>query len=51
LCTAAPPAGWSEQQVLASRLALRPEALRGMFAFSAEGMREEVLCAMRAASA
>jgi uncharacterized protein (DUF433 family) len=44
-------AAWSEQQVLESYPTLTPEALRAVFAFSAECMREEVLYAMPAASA
>jgi Uncharacterized conserved protein len=36
-------AGWTEQQVLENYPTLTPEALRAVFAFSAECMREEAL--------
>ena len=36
-------AGWTEQQVLESYPMLTPEALRAVFAFSAECMRKEAL--------
>ncbi|WP_414581180.1 DUF433 domain-containing protein [Scytonema sp. PCC 10023] len=34
-------AGWTEQQVLENYSTLTPEALRAVFAFTAECMREE----------
>ena len=42
-------AGWTEQQILESYPTLTPEALRAIFAFSAECMREEVLYVLPAA--
>ncbi len=36
-------AGWSERQVLDNYPTLTPEALRAVFAFAAECMREEAL--------
>jgi len=36
-------AGWTEQQVLENYPTLSPEALRAVFAFSAECMRDEIL--------
>jgi uncharacterized protein (DUF433 family) len=39
-------AGWTEQQVLENYPTLTPEALRAVFAFAAECMREEALYAM-----
>lgn len=36
-------AGWTEQQVLENYPTLTPEALRAVFAFAAECMREEAL--------
>lgn len=36
-------AGWTEQQVLDNYSTLTPEALRAVFAFAAECMREEAL--------
>ena len=36
-------AGWTEQQVLANYPTLTAEALRAVFAFAAECMREEAL--------
>jgi len=36
-------AGWTEQQVLDNYPTLTPEALRAVFAFAAECMREEAL--------
>ncbi|MBM3473481.1 MAG: DUF433 domain-containing protein [Armatimonadetes bacterium] len=36
-------AGWSEEQVLASYPSLTPEALRAVFAYAAEGLRDEKL--------
>lgn len=35
--------GWTEQQVLESYPTLTPQALRAVFAFAAECMREEAL--------
>lgn len=43
--------GWSEQQVLENYPMLTPEALRAVFAFSAECMRDEALYVMPAANA
>ena len=42
-------AGWTEQQILESYPTLTPEALRAIFAFSAECMREEALYTLPAA--
>jgi uncharacterized protein (DUF433 family) len=39
-------AGWTQQQILESYPTLTPEALRAVFAFSAECMREEALYAV-----
>ena len=39
-------AGWTEQQVLENYPTLTPEALRAVFAFAAECMREEALYAI-----
>lgn len=36
-------AGWTEQQVLDNYPTLTPEALRAVFAFAAESLREESL--------
>lgn len=36
-------AGWTEEQVLGNYPTLTPEALRAVFAFAAECMREEAL--------
>jgi uncharacterized protein (DUF433 family) len=36
-------AGWSQQQILENYPTLTPEALRAVFAFTAECMREETL--------
>ena len=36
-------AGWTEQQILQSYPTLTPEALRAVFAFAAECMREEAV--------
>jgi len=36
-------AGWTEEQVLENYPSLTPEALRAVFAFAAECMREEAL--------
>jgi len=41
-------AGWTEQQVLENYPTLTPEALRAVFAFVAECMREEALYAVQA---
>jgi uncharacterized protein (DUF433 family) len=38
-------AGWTQRQILESYPTLTPEALRAVFAFSAECMREEALYA------
>jgi uncharacterized protein (DUF433 family) len=35
-------AGWTQRQILESYPTLTPEALRAVFAFSAECMREQV---------
>ena len=43
-------AGWTEQQILDSYPTLTPIALRAIFAFSAECMREEALYALPAAA-
>ncbi len=43
-------AGWTEHQILESYPTLTPEALRAIFAFSAECMREEALYAIPAAN-
>ena len=40
--------GWTEQQVLENYPTLTPEALRAVFAFAAECMREESLFAVPA---
>jgi uncharacterized protein (DUF433 family) len=40
-------AGWSEQQVLGNYPALTPEALRAVFAFAAESLRDDVLYPLR----
>lgn len=40
-------AGWTQQQVLESYPALTPEALRAVFAFAAESMRDESFYAAR----
>lgn len=40
-------AGWTEQQVLESYPTLTHDALRAVFAFSAECMREEALFAVQ----
>jgi uncharacterized protein (DUF433 family) len=39
-------AGWTEQQVLENYPTLTPDALRAVFAFAAECMREEALYAV-----
>ena len=39
-------ADWSEQQILESYPTLTPEALRAVFAFSAECLREQAFYAM-----
>ena len=39
-------AGWTEQQVLENYPTLTPDALRAVFAFAAECMREEALYAI-----
>jgi len=39
-------AGWTEQQVLENYPTLAPDALRAVFAFAAECMREEALYAV-----
>jgi len=36
-------AGWTEKQIMENYPTLTPEALRAVFAFAAECMREEVL--------
>jgi len=43
-------AGWTEQQILDSYPTLSTKALRAIFAFSAECMREEALYALPAAA-
>ena len=40
-------AGWTEQQVLESYPALTSDAMRAVFAYSAECMREEALYALQ----
>jgi uncharacterized protein (DUF433 family) len=40
--------GWTEQQVLENYPTLTPEALRAVFAFAAECLREETLYAVPA---
>ena len=44
-------AGWTQEQVLASYPTLTPEALRAVFAFSAEVLRDEALFALRPGAA
>lgn len=39
-------AGWTEQQILENYPTLTPDALRAVFAFAAECMREEALYAI-----
>jgi len=41
-------AGWTEEQVLENYPSLTPEALRAVFAFAAECMREEAMYAVPA---
>jgi uncharacterized protein (DUF433 family) len=36
-------AGWSEHQVLENYPTLTPESLRAVFAYAAEGLREDML--------
>jgi len=43
-------AGWTEKQVLESYPNLTPQALRAVFAFSAECMRDQTLYAIPAAT-
>ena len=43
-------AGWTEQQILDSYPTLSVKAIRAIFAFSAECMREEALYALPAAA-
>ena len=40
-------AGWTDQQVLENYPALTPEALRAVFAFAAESLRDDVLYPLR----
>lgn len=43
-------AGWTDQQVLESYPTLTPTTLRAVFAFAAEGLREEALFVIKAAA-
>lgn len=43
--------GWSQEQVLASYPHLKPEAIRAVFGFAAESMREESFYSMSLAAA
>jgi uncharacterized protein (DUF433 family) len=44
-------AGWSEQQILASYPTMTPEALRAVFAFSVECLRDQAFYPMPAVGA